>query len=463
MTMRGKGFEEILEECLERVQNGVPVEECLRDYPEEAPELGPLLLLASGMSQANVEGMSPEARARGRQRFDGAVRLHFQEQQAGAGSPWWMGRWVRPVTAVAASFAVFVMVGGGAFVASADSMPDQPLYSLKRFGERVRLSMAGSPEAEASLRLDLADRRTDEITYLARNGKAPQIAELGVELGREIQMASVLGLASSGGVSAQSFDNAVPEMASSSRASESSAASGSVVATEPGDGGITLPFAESVQLQPPASDIPAEAQEFMSRWQEQAMLEMAMIRLHYTEAEQQEVREALNVVLQVAREHYSAPLAESGFAESGRVTVDPRNFLLRIEGVLQEEGDEWWLMGRQLLITEDSEMRDRPRNDIRVRIGGLMRVDGSIEVVSFERAEDSDVAAGAVEIEGVIRGIQSLQGQVLIDVGGYRVVVGRQASQGFLEVGRWAHVEGTVSESGTEILATMVVVSPEDF
>ena len=60
---------------------------------------------------------------------------------------------------------------GGATVASADSLPDDPLYSFKLAGEQLRLAIAISPEDRASVELSIAEHRLDEAERLATSGR----------------------------------------------------------------------------------------------------------------------------------------------------------------------------------------------------------------------------------------------------------------------------------------------------
>lgn len=79
-------------------------------------------------------------------------------------------RAVRWLTYAAAACLVLVMLAGGATYASADSLPGDPLYGVKRAVERVQLAVA-SGESEASLRVDLAERRVNEFSALLDRGE----------------------------------------------------------------------------------------------------------------------------------------------------------------------------------------------------------------------------------------------------------------------------------------------------
>ncbi|HAF11456.1 MAG TPA: hypothetical protein DCK98_15435 [Chloroflexi bacterium] len=60
---------------------------------------------------------------------------------------------------------------GGATVASADSLPDEPLYAFKLAGEQLRLAIAVSAEDRACVEMSIAEHRLDEAERLASSGR----------------------------------------------------------------------------------------------------------------------------------------------------------------------------------------------------------------------------------------------------------------------------------------------------
>lgn len=61
-----------------------------------------------------------------------------------------------------------------ASVASADALPDDPLYGLKVASERVRLTLAQTPEDRAAVWLSMAEHRLAEAERLAVAGREPE-------------------------------------------------------------------------------------------------------------------------------------------------------------------------------------------------------------------------------------------------------------------------------------------------
>lgn len=66
-------IEKILDECIDRMSAGEPLENCLADYPEHAGELRPLLLAASGIKQADLPVVSKEARMAAKLKLNAAL------------------------------------------------------------------------------------------------------------------------------------------------------------------------------------------------------------------------------------------------------------------------------------------------------------------------------------------------------------------------------------------------------
>ncbi len=169
---RSRPFRDIFEECLELVLvKGETVEECLRRYPEHARELKSLLETATATKKATAVQPSPEFRERARQQFYAALR-QMPAQKKRAGFSW--GGQPRWATVVAVVLAI-LLVSSGTVAAASGSMPDQPLYPVKRASEQARLALTFSSLHKAELYARLADRRVLEIVYLASKNKPEQV------------------------------------------------------------------------------------------------------------------------------------------------------------------------------------------------------------------------------------------------------------------------------------------------
>jgi len=74
-------FDNILDTCVDRINRGERIEDCLADYPEYAPELEPLL--RSMLLAKNVYSFEPRpsARQEAKQRFTAATSTVDVEQR----------------------------------------------------------------------------------------------------------------------------------------------------------------------------------------------------------------------------------------------------------------------------------------------------------------------------------------------------------------------------------------------
>jgi len=128
-----------LADCLERVGDGEPPEEALAHYPALRQELEPLLAMALHARSVAPEQPDPAFRARLRHRLEGAAWATARSRPI----PWR----ARLLPAAVALLLLFLALGGAVGV-SARSLPDSPLYPLKRATE----------DAQRALTLDRADR-----------------------------------------------------------------------------------------------------------------------------------------------------------------------------------------------------------------------------------------------------------------------------------------------------------------
>lgn len=167
---KSREFNDILDECLERLLvKGETIEECLQSYPEQAAELEPLLQTAVAARKASVIQPRPEFRVKARYQFHSAL----QAMESKKSRPFfgWQRQWVTVVTVLL----VLLLAGGGTVAAASNSMPDNPLYSVKLATEQVQLILTPSDIGKARLCARLADRRVAEIIYMASKGNAQQV------------------------------------------------------------------------------------------------------------------------------------------------------------------------------------------------------------------------------------------------------------------------------------------------
>ena len=70
--------------------------------------------------------------------------------------------------------AASLLLGGGATVAAAqDDLPNQPLYQLKLWTENAKVAMTGEPQEQATLLMNMAQTRVQEMAALVEMGITP--------------------------------------------------------------------------------------------------------------------------------------------------------------------------------------------------------------------------------------------------------------------------------------------------
>ena len=162
-------FENILNECLERLIKGETVEQCLEVYPERALELEPLLRTAQATRE--VSAITPRAEFKARARYEFHSALHDEVSQKARPVSVFRRGWVMALMVIG----ILLVSGGSTALAAGNSMPDSPLYPVKLATEQVQLALTPSAVDKAELCTALADRRVVEIIYLADKGDAEQV------------------------------------------------------------------------------------------------------------------------------------------------------------------------------------------------------------------------------------------------------------------------------------------------
>jgi hypothetical protein len=185
-------FNEILNVCLERLLRGETVEQCLRDYPEQADELKSLLQTAMAVKAASAIQPRSEFKARARNEFQNALRERNAAREKPSPSFRWPWQW-QPVWSITlAVLVVLVLSGGGTIAAARNSMPDNPLYSVKLFTENTRLTFAFSDTDKAALNAEFANNRGQEIVYAAAKNDVASVRNTAGNLNTNMSNIAVL-------------------------------------------------------------------------------------------------------------------------------------------------------------------------------------------------------------------------------------------------------------------------------
>ncbi|MBI2832235.1 MAG: hypothetical protein HYX79_08265 [Chloroflexi bacterium] len=185
--MRSNDFDDIFNECIERLLNGETIEQCLQSHLEHAVELEPMLRTAETIGKVSAISPRPEFKARARYEFHSALsNLEIKEKRRFSLRPHWS-------TALVALILVFLF-GGSTVAAAEKSMPDGPLYPVKLATEEARLVLTRSDERKAELYAEMAERRISEMAYVASKGKSEHVEivarRLNSHLGKVVVLAT---------------------------------------------------------------------------------------------------------------------------------------------------------------------------------------------------------------------------------------------------------------------------------
>lgn len=154
-------------DCVERLLSGATVDECLRQYPDDAAALRPLL--ESGQVVRRLQPTNAEiaaAQARGQARLDHILAQPYVARRAPS------RRWVSTLAGLAA---LFLLLFAGAAYAAESTLPGDALYPLKLFTENVRGAVGGEAVREV-----FAARRVDEVRDLLALGRSVFVTFAGV-------------------------------------------------------------------------------------------------------------------------------------------------------------------------------------------------------------------------------------------------------------------------------------------
>ena len=172
------------DECCERMRAGESLSVILAAYPLDAPALEPMLLTVVGVRPAIPVYRRPEAAAQSRAAFLAAAATTAPRASVapmpsmGASiATWWAEvvagfRTLQPMPIRMMATLIVVVLAGvlttGAFTASANSLPGDPLYPLKTVTEQARVVVARDLQAREAVLAQIEQERASEAKAVAR-------------------------------------------------------------------------------------------------------------------------------------------------------------------------------------------------------------------------------------------------------------------------------------------------------
>ncbi|GAB4401758.1 MAG: hypothetical protein OHK0052_25200 [Anaerolineales bacterium] len=167
--------EDAFEVCLQALQTGATLEACLQLYPQWAAAFRPALEAAQA-ARLDVAIVPVEAMQRSRTALLGRAAVLRAQQPL-------RGRWygLLPRLAFSLLLVLGVIFGGSGLIAvSAQAIPGDQMYPLKRAVEQVHLQIAPSLEQKTAIEGAYQQRRVEEILRLFRLRRVAQVSFQGV-------------------------------------------------------------------------------------------------------------------------------------------------------------------------------------------------------------------------------------------------------------------------------------------
>jgi len=168
--------ERILDECIDRMAKGETVEQCLLRYPEHSAMLKPLLEAVAIAHQASYIQPRPEFRVLARRQLLSNLQYKRRRKEPRE-FPFfiWRPRWAVAIGTVL----VLLVACSGTVAVSSSSMPGDTLYPVKVASEEMQLTLTFSNMEKAELHTKLAERRSEEMAYVAsEKGDMAEVEEV---------------------------------------------------------------------------------------------------------------------------------------------------------------------------------------------------------------------------------------------------------------------------------------------
>lgn len=177
MWGKPRDLENALDECLAGLAQGESLEACLARFPRLREELEPLLRTAQAV-QWNIPRAAPPADAliRARNRFLAeAARRRQASAQRRMPMPRFAPVFQRGLATAMLVVMLMVALLGTSSIVSANSLPGDPLYGVKRASERVRLFLTLDAETRATLERYYEALRVAEVKQVVEQGRQVQV------------------------------------------------------------------------------------------------------------------------------------------------------------------------------------------------------------------------------------------------------------------------------------------------
>jgi Domain of unknown function (DUF5666)/Domain of unknown function (DUF5667) len=162
-----------LEVCLSALHTGVPVSQCQTIYPDLSEELTPVIDAVQAASSLSISDVPPVAQRQSRSKlWEQAARLERQHARK-----FWTSRSLSPVRLIIVMAVLLAAVSmNGLALASAQSLPGDVLYPVKRVAEQVTMQLVPAPQIRHQAEMAYIQRRINEVRQLIRSRRVEPVS-----------------------------------------------------------------------------------------------------------------------------------------------------------------------------------------------------------------------------------------------------------------------------------------------
>jgi hypothetical protein len=185
-----RNFESVLDDCLRFLRSGGDVDACLARYPEYAPELRPLLQLATDLYAVDIPTPDEPARQTARQRMLAAVRKRHDQTipatffssllERSAPKKRTNGRLVRRFATLVPVILLIMLTGVVTVGASRSSLPGDALYPVKLTTQRARMVLTLDRSKRDALIQQVGEERRQDIQSALQGDREAKVQFDGV-------------------------------------------------------------------------------------------------------------------------------------------------------------------------------------------------------------------------------------------------------------------------------------------
>src|SRR5512138_1119202 len=163
---------EVLEICLQDIEQGADVDTVLLRYPEVADELRPILLASRNASSLAVPAPSTEVARRNRARvLQRAAQL--REARRASRRVWFAS--LRRIAVTLAVVGILFASGTGLVRAASTTVPGDQLYPVKRTWEDVLVLFAINAQQRDALEVEHENERIQELQELFAEKRSAKV------------------------------------------------------------------------------------------------------------------------------------------------------------------------------------------------------------------------------------------------------------------------------------------------